>query len=551
MTRDAPVGVSPAKDAASRPPLPIMPTSRDHRLTLRSEGLNLVVQAPLQRENVNPENTHSHRRLAFGAMASGAVNGIKLILQLLLFPVMARLLGPDEFGLYALALPTVALIALLADGGLGATLAREDESSELVWSSAFWALVFLGLTLALCSAGFGVLLGYLSRQPRLYGIIGLLSLSLVFMTLSVVPAARLARRKHLGLGAAADLTANLTGAAVAVAMAWRGAGAWSLAAQYLVIYAVRAVLLNCAAFHLPRAVFSFSALRHHLVSGGAMIAIRISDYAGRLIENFLINRMFGTTLLGSYTFGNQVSKVATEAASNVIWAALYVQALTGEKSQIVVLHRRLCRMLGIALFPATFLAAAAAPEIVNLLLGPKWIGLTFFLQVFLPTYAFNAISCQTAPILMAYGRIDIFFWCIFGLSLGRVLAVGLGWWLGLDGAVCGIAFVTLIFCGAMLLLPAEATGCHPLPILRGLVGPAISAVLASGCYLAIVHAFGADITWMCAGLAGGLVAYGLSMILIDRKRLGEDWTIARRIISRPASQDPRSSLEPANQPSAL
>jgi O-antigen/teichoic acid export membrane protein len=499
---------------------------------------------------VTSEITHSGRRLAFGAMASGAVNAIKLILQLLLFPIMARLLGPDEFGLYALALPTVALIALLADGGLGATLAREDESSELVWSSAFWALVFLGITLALGSAGFGLVLGYLAKQPRLYGIIGLLSLSLVFMTLSVVPAARLARRKHLGVGAACDLTANLIGAAVAVAMAWRGAGAWSLAAQYLVIYAVRAALLNCAAFHRPHAVFSFKALQHHLASGGAMIAIRISDYAGRLVENFLINRMFGTTLLGSYTFGNQVSKVATEAASNVIWAALYVQALTGERSQIVVLHRRLCRMLAIALFPATFLAAAAAPEIVNLLLGPKWIGLTFFLQVFLPTYAFSAVSCQTAPILMAYGRIDIFFWCIFGLSLGRGLAVGLGWWLGLDGAVCGIAFVTLIFCGAMLLVPAEVTGCHALPMLRGLAGPAISAVLASGSYLMIVNVFGANITWMCAGLAGGLVAYGLSMLLIDRRRLGEDWGIARKIISRPASHDPVRSFEPANRPSA-
>jgi O-antigen/teichoic acid export membrane protein len=494
---------------------------------------------------VTPEITHSDRRLAFGAMASGAVNGIKLILQLLLFPVMARLLGPDEFGLYALALPTVALIALLADGGLGATLAREDESSELVWSSAFWALSFLGITLGLCSAGFGLFLGYLAKQPRLPGIIGLLSLSLVFMTLSVVPSARLARRKHLGISAGSDLTANVIGAAIAVAMAWHGAGAWSLAVQYLVIYGVRAVLLNFAAFHPPKAAFSLKALQHHLASGGAMIAIRISEYTGRLIENFLVNRMFGTTLLGSYTFGNQVSKVSTEAASNVIWAALYVQALTGERSQIVILHRRLCRMLGIALFPFTFLAAAAAPEIVSLLLGPKWIGLAFFLQVFLPTYSLSVISCQTAPVLMAYGRIGIFSWCVFGLSLGRILAVSLGWWFGLDGAVWGIAFVTLIFCAAMLLFPVKATGCRALPMLRGLVGPAISALVASGCYLAIVNVFGANITWMCVGLAGGLIAYGLSMVLIDRRQLSEDWTIARRIISPHASPGPSTSLEPA------
>jgi hypothetical protein len=61
----------------------------------------------------------------------------------------------------------------------------------------------------------------------------------------------------------------------------------------------------------------------------------------------------------------------------------------------------------------------------------------------------------------------------------------------------------------------------------------------------IVNVFGADITWMCVGLAGGLFAYGLSMVLIDRRQLGEDWAVARRIISPNASRGPRTALEPA------
>jgi hypothetical protein len=97
----------------------------------------------------------------------------------------------------------------------------------------------------------------------------------------------------------------------------------------------------------------------------------------------------------------------------------------------------------------------------------------------------------------------------------------------------------------MLLLPARATGCHPLPMLRGLVGPAVSGLVAAGCYLMIVDVFGANITWMCVGLAAGLLGYGLSMVLIDRRQLGEDWIVARRIISPRASHGPRTSLEPA------
>jgi O-antigen/teichoic acid export membrane protein len=477
--------------------------------------------------------SHSSRRLAFGAMTSAAVNGIKLILQLLLFPVMARFLGPDEFGLYALALPTVALVAMLADGGLAATLAREEESSELIWSSAFWALLFMGVTLALCSILFGLLLGHVAKQPRLPALICLLSVSIVFITLSVVPSARLARRKHLGIGALTELISNVLGAAIAVALAWYGAGAWSLAAQYLSIYAARAILLNFAAFHPPQAIFSFRALQHHLMSGGVLIAMRICEYTGRIIENLLVNRIFGTAMLGSYTFGNQVSKMGTEAAASVIWAALYVQALTGEKGQIVGLHRRLCRLLAIALFPFTFLGATAAPEMVRLLLGPKWIGLSFFLRIFLPTYSFSVICSQAAPILLAYGRFDIFFWCIFGLSVGRVVAIGLGFWFGLHGAMYGLVFVTSIFCTSMLIFPVKATGCRALPMLRGLIAPAISALVASGCYLLLVSTLGTNISSTCLGLALGLLTYVLSMALIDRKQLGEDWTIVRGIISSP------------------
>ncbi len=482
--------------------------------------------------NRKPEATASGRKVAIGAIASGAVNIIKVAIQLLLLPVMARLLGPDEFGLYALALPTVSLVGLLADGGLGATLAREEETSSLVWSSAFWALLAMGATLAIGCTIFGGVLGYLSNQPRLPGMIALLSLSLVFLTLSVVPAARLTRRKNLGIGAGADLVSTLAGAIIAVVMAWYGAGALSLAVQYVVTYAVRTALLNLAAFDMPAAEFNFAALRPHLVSGGIMIATRISEYAGRIGENFLLDRIFGTALLGNYTFANQVSKFATDSAANVVWAALYVQALTGDRDKIVILHRKLCRLLGATLFPAMFLAAAAAPQLVDLLLGPKWNDLVFFVRVLLPLYSFTVICFQSAPILLAYGRFDIQFWCVVGLSVGRVFAVLLGLWIGLTGMLYAIVAVTMIFCVIMLIVPAEITGSKPLPMLAGLVSPLISSVAAVGVFFLLITENPTSVIWTATSLIVGLLAYAICMLLIDQKNLVDDWTGIRRILSR-------------------
>lgn len=484
-----------------------------------------------------------NRKVAFGALATGTVNLIKIAIQLLLLPVMARLLGPDEFGLYALALPSVSLIAILSDAGLGASLSREDESSSVVWSSAFWVLALLGIMLTFISALLGVIMGYVAGQPRVSALIALLSISLFFMAMAVVPSARLTRRKNLGLSAVIELTAAVAGTAVAVFMAWEGAGAWSLAAQFLVTYALRSLLLNLAAFHLPRPEFNFKAIRPHMISGGFLVGSRLSDYAGRATENILVFRIFGTATLGNYSFASQISKYATDSVSNVVWAALYVQALTGDKEGIAVLYRRLCRLLGVLLFPASFIAAAAAPELVQLLLGPKWVDLSFLLRFLLPLYTFHVILSLMTAILLAYGHFRFQFWSTVGLSLGRVIAIALGMWIGLAGAIIALAIVFLLYGITLIVAPAKATNCNPSELIGDLLRPAISAVLAAGVYLIVTRFFDFDnFARMISGLFASMLAYVILIIIIDRKDLMRDWTTIRMIATR---QRPEAGPDPA------
>jgi O-antigen/teichoic acid export membrane protein len=473
----------------------------------------------------------SGRKLALGAIASGAVNLVKVGLQLLLLPIMARLLGPQEFGIYALVLPTISFVTLLADGGLGATLAREPESSSLVWSSAFWMLLLTGFALALGASAFGALLGHLVGQPRVPAMIAILSLSLIFLVLSVSPTARLNRRKNLAVGAAAELSANLIGATIAVVLAIKGAGAWSLVAQYVATYGTRSLVLNAAAFSIPMFEFSLSAIRPHIASGGILVGTRLIEHAGRVTENIVVDRVFGTALLGSFTFASQISRFTGESIGNVTWAALYVQSLSNDKASVVELHRQLCRLIAAILFPVTLLAAAAAPELVDLLLGPKWVGLAFLLRVLLPISALTTVALQVGAILLANGRLKIQFWCSATQSLARVLIICAGPWIGLTATVYGLAVVALLFFAAMLVFSEPWTGCRPLPILRGLVGPAISSLVAAGACMSALHEFPTSLGWTLTSLTFGFGIFAVSMLLVDKKGLVEDWQAIRRLMS--------------------
>jgi O-antigen/teichoic acid export membrane protein len=475
----------------------------------------------------------SGRELAFGAIASAAVNFVKLGLQLLMLPLMARLLGPEEFGIYALALPTISIATLLADGGLGSTLAREPESSTLVWSSAFWLLLTAGTVFALGASAFGFLLAHLVDQPRIAPMIAWLSLSLIFLVLSVPPAARLFRRKHLGLGAAADLAAALVGVVVAVVLAAQGAGAWSLVGQYLATFAARAIVLNLSAFEMPQFMFSVSSIRSYMASGGLLIGLRFSEYLGRMGENVLVDWIFGSALLGSFTFANQVSRFSTESVSNVTWSTIYVQALTSERTDVADLHRRLCRMLAGMLLPTTFLAAAAAPELIRELLGPKWGDLAPMLRILLPVSALSVIGAQVGPILLAIDRFNVFFWCALGLAIGRIVAIGFGWWTGMTGMIVGIGGITLLHFVTLVVLAASSIGYRIVPMLRDLIGPAVSGLIAAASCRMMLDMLSLGPWPVLFALIGGFAVFVVCIIVIDRKGLEEDWDVIRRLVSAP------------------
>ncbi len=470
------------------------------------------------------------RKLALGAGALGVTNLVKVSLQLLILPIMARLLSPQEFGLYALAVPTVAFAVTLADGGLGATLARETETSTIVWSTAFWVLLATGVCLAAGVSAWGFVIGRITHQPSLPALVALMSISLVLMTSSVTSVARLTRRGRLGTLAAADLSANCVGFALAIVFARRGAGAYSLAVQYVSGFAVRAVWINLAAFRAPRAEFRLAVLRGHLATGGSMLGQRLVDFVERLTGNALFDRLLGAAPLGQYTFSTQVSRFSTEALGNPVWSAIYVQSIRLDVATAVRLHAQLFRFMAILLLPASMLVAAAAPDLVTLFLGPAWAETGLVIRIILPTYAAASISSQVGALLLARGRNDVVLWSACVASAGRIAAIASGYWLGLAGIAFGVAAANVVYCVILNVLAKRAIGLRPLELASGLLGPLLAGASAAASFLLLRGLCGSSVEALAAGLTGAVTALVLTLAAVDHRRLRSDFSTVRGLM---------------------
>jgi PST family polysaccharide transporter len=468
--------------------------------------------------------------LAASGAAGIAINLMKATLQVLTLPIMASLLTPADFGLYALAQPIVGFGWMLADAGFGASLAREPESNTDMWSTAWWFLLGLGIVLAASMCAAGMVIGSVTQQPRLPGLVGLMSVAVIGVTLGTVPSARLDRRGRLLMGPGSELAAMVAGFVAAIGFALAGAGVFSLAAQFVSVAAVRAVVLNLAAFRLPTRRFRPNLLRTHLSTGGAQITLRLLDLCDRLASNAVLQRTIGIESLGYYGFGTQISRFITESVSNPCWLLLYLQAVRDDTAKTRRLHVRTCRVLGLLLLPASMIGAAAAPGLVGAVLGSRWLAASEVIQLTLPFFALSTISAQSGPLLLACGRYSIVLRTQgIGAAL-RLAFAAAGGWIGLRGIAIGLDASLLLQSVILLLGTRGNCGIALRPVLVQLVGPAVAGVCAVAAFLALSSALATNVWDLVVSCAGAGLAAGLCLLAVDRAHLAEDLAMLRRLV---------------------
>lgn len=474
----------------------------------------------------------SDRRLALGAAVMGGANIAKIGIQFATLPIMARLLGPHSYGLYTLALPTITFMLMVADGGLGNSLARENLETHAVWASAFWAVHGLALLLVVGVIGWSFLLAYITNQPQLPALMATLSIALIFLASSVLPMARMLRKGRLHVGALADLVATVLGAGLGIVLAYRGAGAWALVGQYVVTFAIRACIMNLMAFEMPAFVFDLRQLRPHLLLGGSIVGSKLADYAGRITENALVSSKFGANTLGVYGFANQIPRFLCESASNPLWAVLYVQAVQKPEEAVIRTYYQFSRLLGIVLFPVTLLSAVASSQIIGLFLGVAWHTAALPLSILLATATFPTIGGLSSALVYARGRGGLQLWISGSLIVARVLVVLAAGSLGLDGIAAAIGAVNVAYGFVAIVVPARVAGTSPRILLRGMLAPFGCAVVAGAACEMLLHVCGSQThTLILAEFVSLLVYLGL-LVMLERPRLTEDIAMLRALLKK-------------------
>lgn len=509
---------------------------RFQQLALLESAISEVEATFLSQEshtpvNSNPVKNNYQKRFAQNTFLSAVVNILKTLLQIIMIPVLARLLGPSAYGVYSLALPTVIFFLLLADGGLGASMAREDEQNIAFWSTGFWLLLIVCTVMAFFVAGSGFVLAWMSGQQSLIGIMMLLSLALPLLALSVQADARLIRRGNLVYHNISDLSATFLGTIVVVIFALNGAGAWSLAAQYITTFFVRAAVLNYFGWSKPKFMFDISSLRGHFAASGSTLTIRIAELLGKLAENSIFSLCFGPVALGSYTFASQVARYLSDSFTNPLLGAFFSHSLHSHKDEVAQLHAKLCRMLMAVLLPIQAITAVCAPLALPLILGNKWNDAIPLLQVIIIPFSFLSIGWLSGQVLLINNDVQRGAVVQVISAVLRVAVMGSGFFVSQITVVALIGFLYVVQGIGTMLAIRRGNRASASSIIIDIIPSLMSSVAASFVALWAQSIFYDKVTDIIASGSLGVVTYIVLIYLFAGKNLKSDLLGISQIVS--------------------
>jgi O-antigen/teichoic acid export membrane protein len=331
--------------------------------------------------------------------------------QFVVMVVLARLLSPADFGLVAMLLVFTSIGALLVDSGFGTALIQrqhttdDDETTVFLFAVASSTLVALALFVAAPS------IAAFYQQPELEALTRVFVLVLPLGAMGAVPDAMLTMKLDFRSRARVEIVASAASGITAIALAWRGYGAWALAWQAIVGMGLRAVLLWTYSAWRPRGRFSADAFRRLFSFGGYMLMTNLLDVVSIRLQSLLIGRLFDSRALGYYTIAQNTQQAPTSFIGSILnRVGLPVFASVAHHPERLLGALRLSLRVSMFLFvPCMLGVAIIARPLVAALYGPRWVEAAPLLAVLALGAVFWPLHVLNLAAISAQGRSDLFF----------------------------------------------------------------------------------------------------------------------------------------------
>lgn len=320
--------------------------------------------------------------------------------------VVARIVSPRDFGIFAMAAAVTTVINVLMQFGLAKYLMREAELTRELLRTLFTVNVIMSLVYVGSILLGSVAAVHFFKSEEVGHFLLVFALFPLFAMMEFIPAALCARDMRFGTIAIMSVLRASMLALVTIVLAWLGFAYMSFAWAQIAAWVVTSVGFNIAVWRPDVWRLRFVGFRSILQFGTQMIGISGITQLNTRLSEMTLGSVLGLGQLGLYSRAASLPQTlygnVFGAGSNVVFSRMSTELR--ERGEFHETYLRFLRLLLGLLWPAMIGIAVLAQPVIYTLYGAKWQAAATPLSLLMIAAAITVAIGMTAEIFILRHR---------------------------------------------------------------------------------------------------------------------------------------------------
>ena len=334
-----------------------------------------------------------------------SIQGISFILSI----IIARIVSPSSYGLIVMIQVFLSFSQIFIDGGFANALIQKKERTEIDYHTVFLFNMAVAIGLYFVFFFAAPFIADFYNEPQLTDLTRVISLNLIFSSLSIVQKARLTIALDFKTQTKAGILAVIISGVLGVACAYSGMEVWALVVQGLVSQIIISVALMWYSRWMPKLQFSKDSFNKMFSYGSKLMANNIITSIYINLANLIIGKKYSAADLAYYNRGFTLTQFASTNIAEVMNRIIFpvLTRLQDDRQKLIEAYTKYLHLSNYLILPLMMLLLVLAHPLIEVLLTEKWLPAVPYIQIYCLNFMLYATLLQSGNPVAAIGHSGI------------------------------------------------------------------------------------------------------------------------------------------------
>jgi len=368
------------------------------------------------------------------------------IVQFIIGIILARLLSPKEFGIIGMITVFIAISQSFIDSGFSQALIRKTDCNQRDYTTVFYFNLLVGILFYLILFVFAADISQFYNEPILEDLIKILGIGLILNAFAIVQRTILVKNIDFKLQAKITLSSSVLSGVIAIILAFKGFGVWSLAIRTVLNQLFISLFLWINNSWFPTFEFSVKSFKELFSFGSRLLASGLIYTVYRNIFYLIIGKFFSATELGFYNQADRFSGMPSQNINFSVERVTYptLSKLQNQPSNLKSGYKRILKSITLINFIVMLGIAAIAQPMILTLIGNKWLPSVPYLQLLCIVNMTLPLHSLNLNLLKVKGRSDLFLKLEIIKVIIAIPVILVGIFMGIKAMIVGMIFSSFI-----------------------------------------------------------------------------------------------------------